>query len=219
MALLACGLLYALAYIVADDVIAAAIYDGYSRLDQAISELSATEAPSKAFLTALMPLFTLLVIGFGLGVWKAAEGNGALRVTSGILIAQGLSFPVWLFFPMTSREDMVGGNTAANDVGHLVLTALSVLFILAEMGFSAEALGTRFRIFSLAMVATALLSGVATARMSSGITTGDPTPWLGFVERISYGAWLLWMATLAIVLLRRERHAYAKPFSRGAIEP
>ncbi len=203
-ALLACGLLYGLTYMLANDVIAATIYDGYSRLDQAISELSGTDAPSKAFLTAALPVFTLLVIGFGIGVWKAAEESRTLRVTGGILIAQGLVFPLWLLFPMTSREEMVDGATRSNDVGHLVLTGAAVLFILAEMGFSAAALGKRFRIFTLATAATTLSFGAATGLMTSGIEDGDPTPWMGFVERVSYGAWLLWMAGLAIVLLRRE---------------
>jgi hypothetical protein len=113
--LLGCGIGYGVTYILADDVIAARIYHGYSRLDQAISELSATKAPSKDFLTAMNPIFSLLVIGFGLGVWKAAEGNRALRVSGATLVAQGALFPLWLVFPMTSREDMVPGTTPTND--------------------------------------------------------------------------------------------------------
>jgi hypothetical protein len=184
--LLACGVVYPLAYIVANDVIAAAIYDGYSRVDQAISELSATEAPSRAFL---------------------AGRSAPLRVTGGLLVVQGLVFPLWLRFPMTSREEMVEGTTAANDVGHLVLGAVAVLFILAQIGFSAAALGKRFRLFSLVMAATVLVFGGLAAVLSSDIATGDPTPWMGIVERISYGSWLLWMAALALLLLRRRKGA------------
>jgi hypothetical protein len=206
-ALLACGVAYPLAYIVANDVVAAAIYDGYSRVDQAISELSATEAPSKAFLTAMLPVFTLLLIGFGIGVWGAARRGAALRVTGWLLIAQGALFPLWLLFPMTSREEMVEGATTTNDVGHLALGALAVLFILAQIGSSAMALGKRFRLFALAMAATVLLCGGLTAVLSSDIASGDPTPWTGLVERLSYGSWLLWMAALALVLLRRRKGA------------
>lgn len=95
MALLVCGVLYAVAYIVANDVIAASIYDGYSRLDQAISELSATNAPSRPFLGAMLPVFVLLLAGFGVGVWKEAGPRRALRVTGGILVAQGLLAKGW----------------------------------------------------------------------------------------------------------------------------
>jgi len=58
--LLACGLLYAVLYPIVNDVIAANLYDGYSRMDQAVSELSAVGAPARAFLTATVPVFSLL---------------------------------------------------------------------------------------------------------------------------------------------------------------
>ena len=46
-ALLACGIVYALLYVIVNDVIAATLYDGYSRMSQAVSELSATGAPTR----------------------------------------------------------------------------------------------------------------------------------------------------------------------------
>jgi hypothetical protein len=39
---------------------------------------------------------------------------------------------------------------------------------------------------------------------SPKVPAGDPTPWLGFYERISLYAWLLWIAVLAIMLLRAQ---------------
>src|SRR3954468_7372525 len=54
--LLACGVLYSAAYVVANDLIAAAHYRGYSRTSHAVSELSATGAPTKAFLAATIPV-------------------------------------------------------------------------------------------------------------------------------------------------------------------
>jgi hypothetical protein len=210
-ALLACGVGYGLAYVVANDVIAAGVYDGYSRVDQAISELSATGAPSRAFLSAMLPLFMLLTIAFGVGVWQAAGRSRALRVTGAVLVAQGLTSPLWLLFPMTSREEMVAGATAANDIGHLVLTVLAILFIIAEMGFSAAALGRRFRLFAATVAASALGFGALTGILSADIAAGDPTHWMGVVERISYGSWLLWMAALAIVLLRARGDAPGRP--------
>ena len=204
-ALLACGIAYPATYIAANDVVAARIYRGYSRTDQAISELSATEAPSKDFLAAMLPVFVLQVIGFGVGVRQVADENRPLRVTGNLLIAQGLAFPLWRFFPMTSREEMVEGTVATNDVGHLALTVVSILVIFGQMGVSAAALDTRFRRFSLAMAAVILASGGLTGAMSSDIAKGGATRGMGIVERTSYGSWLLWMAVLAVVLLRRSR--------------
>ena len=88
--LLACGVVYGLVYLVTNDVVAAMVYQGYSRMDQAISELSATSAPTRAFLVVMLPVGTALLVAFGIGVWITANGNRALRVTGGLLIQQGL---------------------------------------------------------------------------------------------------------------------------------
>jgi hypothetical protein len=94
-ALLGCGLLYAVLYPIVNDLIAAALYDGYSRMDQAVSELSATGAPPHAFLTAVGPIFSLLFMGFGLGVWQSAQGKRALRVGGLLMIAHGVMSFLW----------------------------------------------------------------------------------------------------------------------------
>ena len=202
--LLACGVLYALLYVVSNDVVAATRYEGYSRLSQAISELSATSAPTKPFLTALLPIFTALLMAFGIGVWKSAQGSRRLRVTGALLFAHGATAPIWVLFPMTTREEM-GATMPVNDLGHLLLSAAAIAFILAQMGFGGAALGKRFRLYSLVSAATVVVFGALTGIASREMPTGEPTPWLGLVERISFGAWLLWISMLAGVLLWRSR--------------
>lgn len=203
--LLGCGIAYAIAYVVANDVVAAGMWDHYSRRDQAISELSSTRAPSAAFLTAMNPVFAALVIAFGVGVWRAADGSRALRATGALLVGQGLLFPVWLLFPMTSREDLAQGVSGANDVGHVVLSAVAVACIVAEMLLSGAALGRPFRLFAIAMAVLVLAAGAYVGTSPATLAAGGDTPWMGFVERISYGAWLAWIAGLATTLLHRRR--------------
>lgn len=115
--------MYLLVYIIASDVVAASLYDGYSRMDQAISELSATAAPTKTFLTVMLFVYAGLMVAFGVGVWNSAHGQRALRVTGAVLVIWGASGLAWLPFPMTSREDMMAATSSANDVGHTVLSA------------------------------------------------------------------------------------------------
>jgi hypothetical protein len=204
-ALLACGVLYSLTYVVANDLVAAAHYKGYSSMSQAVSELSATGAPTKTFLTAMLPVWTALMIAFGVGVWRSARGRRALKATAGLLVAFGVTGVLWLAFPMTSRDEMVKGTTPANDIGHLVLTAATILFILGMIGFAASAFGKRFRRYSIVTAATVLVFGALTGMESPRIPKGEPTPWLGLSERISIGAWLVWMVVLAIILIREQR--------------
>lgn len=205
--LLACGVLYGVAYVLANDVVAAALVDGYSRAHQAISELSATAAPSRGFLRAMLPVFTALLVGFGLGVLRVAAGSRALKATGALLLAGGVAGVSWLWFPMTSRQEMGTGPMPANDVGHLVLSGLTVVLIVLQMAFGAAAFGTRFRLFTAAALATTVGFGVLTSVVAQNLVDGGPTRWMGLYERIGVGAWLAWMAVLALALLRTRAPA------------
>lgn len=203
--LLLCGVLYGVLYVIANDLVAAWLYGGYSRMSQAISELSATGSPARAFLAALLPLFGALLIAFGVGVWWSARGRRSLQITGGLLVAQGITSLLWLFGPMSSREEIAAHGGSASDLLHLVLSGLSALFIVAEMAFGAAARGRAFRVFSIITILVILGFGAGTAVLSQNLATGEPTRWLGVVERIMLGAWLLWMTVLAVELFRGKR--------------
>jgi hypothetical protein len=201
-ALLACGVLYALLYAVANDVVAASRYAGYSRMAQAVSELSAVGAPTRAFLTGMLPVWAALLVAFGVGVWMSAGERRALHVTGGSLMAAGIVGLLWARFPMTSRADMVQAAVIPiNDAGHIALTAVTGLLILAMTLFSAWAFGRGFRFYSLATAAVVLIFGGLTGVQATKLATGEPTPWLGLFERVSIGAWLLWLVVLAVELV------------------
>jgi hypothetical protein len=204
--LLACGVLYALLYPIVNDAIAATLYDGYSRMSQAVSELSATGAPTHAFLTAVGPVFSLLLIGFGLGVWRSAHGERSLRIAGALVVAHGAMSFLWMFGPMSQREVLAEGGATSADTMHLVLSAATGLFVVAYVATTAFAFGWVFRIYSVVTIATALVFGLLSAQVDK-IEAGDPTPYMGLLERIGIGAWLLWMAVLAIMLLRTRGDA------------
>jgi hypothetical protein len=203
-ALLACGIVYALLYVIVNDVIAATLYDGYSRMSQAVSELSATGAPTHAFLTAVAPLFSLLLMGFGLGIWRSAHGKRSLRIAGALMVAHGATSFLWLLGPMSQREVIAaGGATSADDL-HLVLSAATGLFVATYVATTAVGFGWVFRLYSLVTIATALVFGLLSAQVDK-LAAGEPTPWMGLLERIGIGAWLLWMAIVAVVLWRTNR--------------
>ena len=172
--LLACGIAYGVLYVFTSDVVAATLYDGYRRLDQAISELSATSAPTRTLLVAFLPVGTALLIAFGIGVWRAASGHRALRVTGGLLIGFGIIGVAWLPFPMSSRGDMVqGAAPATNDVGHLVLSALTVILIVAIIGSGAAGLPhLAFRVYSAFTLAAVLGFGALVGMTAPGWPRG-----------------------------------------------
>lgn len=200
-ALLACGILYALLYPIVNDVIAATMYDGYSRVSQAVSELSAVGAPSRAFLTAAGPLFSLLLIAFGVGIWRSAEGRRSIRIAGALVVAHGAMSFLWLFAPMSDRDVIAAGGATSADSMHLVLSAATGLFVAAYVATLAVGFGWLFRVYSVLTIATALVFGMLSAQVDR-VEAGEPTPYMGLLERMGIGAWLLWLAVAAIVLLR-----------------
>jgi hypothetical protein len=210
--LLACGLAYAAWYVISNDVIAATYYEGYSRMDQAVSELSATSAPTQTFLNAAVPFSTALLIAFGVGVWRASKNRRMLRVTAAAFVAQALTFPIWMLFPMSSRKDMVAGAAATNDIGHIALTVITIALIMTQIVTGAIAIDDRrFRLFSIAMATSTLVFGATTGVLSADIASGDPTPSMGLLERISIGAWLVWIGVLSVLLLRERANVTSAP--------
>jgi CubicO group peptidase (beta-lactamase class C family)/hypothetical membrane protein len=227
--LLLCGVLSSLVY-VATDVLGGLRYPGYSFASRAISELAAVGAPSEALVDPLFLLYDVLALGFGVGVVREAAGRSrALRVTGALLIgygavglcaASGLAGPA--FFKMHQR----GTGSLAGDAPHIMLTGVLVVLLLLAMGTGALALGKRFRIYSFATLLTVIVFGALTARYAPRVAAGQPTPGLGIVERVDVYAPMLWVAVLAVALLRRpwpagagRRAARATPRAAGLVAP
>ena len=83
-ALLVCG--------IASSVLYAAMiwgirYEGYSAISQVPSELTAIGAPTQALWARLGWIYTVLIAAFGIGVWKSAGGNRAVRLVGGLIMA------------------------------------------------------------------------------------------------------------------------------------
>lgn len=207
-ALLLCGTLSSLVYGMAD-LLGALSWNGYHYASQAISELSAIGAPSRSQVFPLFVIYDLLVIAFGFGVRASAGRNRGLRVTGAFLIAVGVVGLVATQFPMQLR----GAERALTDTMHIMLTAVIVLCIFIVVGFGAGAFGKGFRVYSIATVLVMLVFGVLAGLDGPRVDANLPTPFLGVTERINVGAYLLWVAVLAVALLRTHRHGRSHPHS------
>lgn len=195
--LLACGWSSSLLYVVTD-IVGALSYPGYDYTGQAISEMSAIGAPTADLLAPFTTLYSILFALFGAGVWIAAGCRQALRWSGGCMVALAALGIGWALSPMHAR----GHETTLTDTMHLVLSAASVSLLVAIILSGAVAFGSKFRLFSASTVIAMLLFGYLTTLDVPRVAAGLPTPWLGLNERLSFVAWLLWMAVLSIKLLR-----------------
>ena len=77
----------------------------------------------------------------------------------------------------------------------------NVLFML-QIGFAAVAWGKRFRFYSIATMVMLVAFGALTGREAPRLESNLPTPLIGVWERIGIGVFIVWIAVLAIALLR-----------------
>ncbi len=196
-ALLYCGLGASLLY-AAMNVIVPMTDERYSTVTQTVSELSAIDAPTRPLWAAIAGVYTLLIVLFGWGIWSSAGEKRALRIVGGLFIFCGVFGVFWP--PMHLR----GVTPTLTDTLHIVWTAAWGLLTMLAMGFAAFSFGNRFRWFSLLSIVLLLGFGAMTSLEAPNITKNLPTPAIGVWERLNIGVFLVWLAMLAIVLLRTQ---------------
>lgn len=200
--LLVCGILSSAIYIGAD-ILASAIYKGYSYTDQQVSEISAIGSPTRPFWVAMTSLWLLLVIAFAIGVWLSAGSKHSLRVTSALLVVFAIIGTLWtVVAPMNPRGVAGTSGWALTDIMHVVFAPVQLLVMFSFIAFGSVAFGRSFRFYSIGTIMAMLVFGAWTGTRVSAIAAGQPTPWFGLIERVSVYAPILWVLVLAIVLLR-----------------
>jgi Protein of unknown function (DUF998) len=207
--LLACGIGSTATYVAAN-VVGALRGSGYSSLHQSVSELTAIDAPSRPFALPIFVASDVLALAFGIGVVASAGRSRPLRVAGWLLVGVGVVDVVSPFTPMHTREALAAGGTTWTDTAHLTVVAITTPLIMGAMGFGAAAFGKRFRRYSVASLVAMLVGGGLTATQQNAVGANLPTPWNGVYERIGIGGYLLWMAVLAVILLRASGRAQAR---------
>ena len=193
--MLVCGILSSVLYVAMNAFIPMR-WEAYSSASQTISELSAIGAPTRALWMVLGIVYTLLVAAFGWGIWTLTLGERRLRLAGALLIAMGVFGLFWP--PMHLR----GTQRTLTDAMHLVWAIVTLLLMLLVMGFAAAALGGWFRLYTAATMAIFVVFGTLTGVAGPRIAANLPTPWIGVWERINVGIYMLWVAVLAIALMR-----------------
>jgi len=199
--LLACGLYSAVFYIITD-LLASWWYAGYSIIDQNYSELLATGAPTRQGMLIVSAVYNILVTAFAIGIWTSCGLNRTSKITGALMIGYAiLSMVTPAFFQM----DMRGAQITKLGSLHPIMTAVMSLFILLSIGFGAFLLSKRFRVYSFITITLLILFGFITSLQVPQLSLGQPTPLMGFTERINIYSTMLWFAILSVALLRNEK--------------
>jgi hypothetical protein len=203
--LLGCGIVSSVLYVISD-VLGALRYPGYSYTDNTFSELAAQGTPTRPLMLGNIILGILVFAAFAVGVWTSASPKRAARITGAMLLGYEVTgSAAQLFFPMKTREALAAGEGTLRNALHPPVTLVSVLFLLLAVGFGSRLLGKRFRYYSYATIAILVVFGVLSGQQGGRAEANLPTPWLGLEQRINAYTFMLWVAVLAIGLLRAQK--------------
>ena len=204
--LLGCGIASSVLY-VASDILISWWDPNYSYRDQSFSELLAPGSSTRPLVLVVLAIpYGVLVTAFGVGVWASTSRRGAGRITGALLVGYALTGAVTgVFLSAPMRETLEAGEETWRNALHIPGTAVSVLCILLAIGFGSTLLGRWFRYYSYATILAIVVFGVLAGVQVGQMAENQPTPWLGIVERGNIYAIMLWVAALAIGLLRAQK--------------
>jgi hypothetical protein len=155
-----------------------------------VSELFAVGSPGHEVLVSFSCLYIALTTAFGIGVWSSACGHRPLRIAGWLLTAYGLWNIAGLVYPLHLDD-------GASVPMHVVATNVQLGLMIAAMCFAAAASHGRMRWYTIASLATSMVAGMFAFAAAPG-----PNLALGIGERLSIGAFLLWIVVLATALWR-----------------
>ena len=190
-----CGILAPLLYL-GTDWLAGRLLKGYSFAAQSMSELSAAGSPTRSLVVSLTLVASVLMVAFGVGVWRAAGETPLPRVVGGLVSGNAVAGIIaTLFFPTRFGERPVFGS-----VGVIVMF-LSVVFFVLAMLFGAAAYSGWLRVLSIGIPASYVLLAVLRFATVESSAARGAAPSIGAQERTMAYSFLIWVMALAIHLL------------------
>ncbi len=201
--LLLAGTLAAPLFIATDIVAAALLYPGYDYAAQQVSELSAIGAPTRTFWLVMSYPYVLLLLALALGTWLSATRT-AQRVAAALIAVFAIHGLLWATLaPMHMR------NTAFTDTDtlHIAFTVVAVALMTGFIAAGALLFGRSFRLYSALTIIAMLAAGGIVGTQISAIAAGEPTPWMGLVERVAVYGPVVWTAVFALALWWRAEDA------------
>jgi hypothetical protein len=179
------------------DILAGKLLKGYRFKIQSMSDLSAAGSPVRPLVVVLTAVASVLMIAFGVGIWRAADQALFARVVSGLVIGNAAAGLIaTLCFP-----NQFGVRPKFASPGVLIMFLGVLCFVLA-MVFGAVAFSGWLRILSIAIPTSYIILTIlrfATATSSAS----KPATMIGAQERTMAYSYLVWVAALAIHLLLR----------------
>ncbi len=183
-------------------IVAGNIYPDYSHLNFAMSQLGAVGSPTQ-FLSPIInnyPLGLLFII-FGISVFRSFPTSRLTKLTAVLLVMHGIGSICAGYFPCDAGCNPESPSLSQNlhNLSGLVMALTLVIASSVWAYLSIKLVGLKwFSVFSVICTFVAL---AVIPAMGSAIEGGGG---FGLYQRINYGASVIWVATLAVVLYQHS---------------
>lgn len=174
----------------------------YSHLRDTVSELTSSHAPDRVALGALFLAYNAALVPFAAGLYRTGPRTRGARAALVCMIAIAVG-GVLLVVPFP--QDSLGRPGTAAGAMHIALAAVvapltvATTFLLG-FAFRSDARWRGLSGFSMAMGFAILATGAA-----AGIGAAGGVAFSGLLERLTIGAFLLWVLVLGLHALRNLR--------------
>ncbi len=199
--LLSTGIIAILFYVL-HIIIGGLLWNGYSHLQQPISDLTSAGAPNRDMMLVFTNLYSGLVLIFAVSftVYERKK-HDKLVLWGGVcfIVLHCISIS-YAFFP----EDLPGTKETFQGFMHIAVTALIVPFtilapLLIGLGFRKEKEWRAFGLFSILIGISIVIFGGMSA-----VFFVNKLPYFGLVERINIGGLQLWTCCLSYKLITQK---------------
>jgi hypothetical protein len=190
-------------FYIAAVIVGGALRQDYSHLTNSISELSLAGAPNKTLLDMMFGIYNIALVAFGVTVlaWFRKVRGVTVRVAAWMMVVVGVCGGLMFFF----RQDPRGTIPTFTGTMHLVLAGVMspltvILILLGGLSLGRLPGFGGYRNYSVASSVVCFVSGLATA-----VSTARGFLYMGLLERITIGSFIIWLLVTGIRMLRLER--------------
>lgn len=173
-------------------------YRGYDPLSQAISDLTASDSPSRIIASVFSSLYGIFSVIFSLIFFIYFRGKINFFVTTGAFVFSImilLSFLGYFFFPLSVKSSGAVHSGTFRDKMHLVITVFVVVLtvaavILFGIGFLNTGEHKYMGILSLIVLVLLVIGAILISRV--------PKKYFGVAERINVYSIILYVGVLSL---------------------
>lgn len=195
--LMSSGMLAVILYLV-HIVVGGLLWNGYSHLQQPISDLTSTGAPNREMLQLIAYLYGVFALLFAISftIFESKKRQKLVFIGGVFFVMMHVISISYGFF----SQDLPGSNTTFAGTMHLIVTALIVPFtiltpVLIGFGFFKEQYWKSFGKYSIQTGILIFIFGGITA-----VFFINKHPYFGIVERLNIGVLQMWTFCLSFKL-------------------